>query len=192
MELIDANWIKAHLTGRHGELKELADTSGLSPDKITKILNGQRQIKATEAPRIAAFFQRGTHGFSEETPLFQPAQAIPINATARIHTIAAALCPGLRKPEAYRMTRSEPSAGLLANDLLIVELGMTAAPGDLVIATLADTVRDVQATLVRRFWPPLIVPLSPDDPFPAMDAEGDQTVGILASVKAVARPGSAI
>jgi len=87
------------------------------------------------------------------------------------------------------MRQAAPGVGLLANDLLVVELGMTAQPGDLVVITIADTGTDTQSTLVRRFWPPLVVPISPDDPFPAMVPGDDQASGILASVKAVARGG---
>lgn len=105
--------------------------------------------------------------------------------------LAAALCPDLSHPVVYRVRQSAPAAGVLPGDLLVVQLGMTAAPGDLVITTIADTARDVQTTLIRRYWPPLIVPLSTDDPFPALPAEGDQSVAILATVKGTARGGSA-
>jgi len=188
MDVIDANWIRARLTGRHGELKALADAVGLEPDKITKILKGARAVKAQEAPRIAAFFHPEMPGFSDGEPAFLH-QAQPINASAQVQAVAATLCPRLRKPEAYRVKQAAPAAGLLAGDILVVELGMTARPGDLVITTIADTVHDSHATMIRRYWPPLIVPISAEDPFPAMQSEGDQAAAIVASVKAVARGG---
>lgn len=190
MDVIDAAWIKRHLTHRHGELKALADAVGLEPDKITKILKGTRQIKATEAPRIAAFFQQERPGFAEPVGEYR-AQVVPVNATGRILALAAALCPELPKPDVYRVKHSAPAAGMLTGDLLVVQLGMTARPGDLVITTIADTARDVQTTLVRRYWPPLLVPLGSDDPFPALPADGDQAVAILATVKGAARGGIA-
>jgi transcriptional regulator with XRE-family HTH domain len=191
MDLIDADWIKRHLSQRHGELKALADATGLSPDKITKILKGQRQIKAHEAPRIKAFFfTRPVAGFEEDAEDFR-SQVTPMNATARIMTLASALCPNLPRPVVYRVKHNAPASGLVAGDMLVVQLGMTAQPGDLVIVTIADTDHDVQTSVIRRYWPPLLVPISPDDPFPALLADGDQSSAVVASVKAVARGGVA-
>lgn len=191
MDLIDADWIKRHLTQRHGELKALADATGLSPDKITKILKGERQIKSHEAPRIKAFFfTRDDEGFAEAAADYR-SQVAPMNATARILALAAALCPTLPMPVVYRVRHNSTGSGLLAGDVLVAQHGMSAQPGDLVIATIADTDRDIQTTVVRRFWPPLLVPISPDDPYPALPAEGDQASAVVASVKAMARGGVA-
>lgn len=191
MELIDAGWIKARLTQRHGELKALADATGMTSDKITKILKGERQIKSHEATRIAAFFAEKPVGFSEAAANFR-SQVAPIDATDRMRALAAALCPDLIRPEIYRVKQSAPAAGIVAGDLLVVQLGMTAQPGDLVIATIADTTLDTQTSVIRRFWPPLLVPISPDDPYQALPVDdAGQTTAILASVKALARGGVA-
>lgn len=190
MELIDADWIRVRLTGRHGELKELADAAQVTPDKITKILKGERQIKAIEAQRIATYFRRGEAGFAEPPSEFRH-QVSAVNPTGRVMAISAALCPDLRHPEAYRVRQPVPGAGLLVNDLLIVELGMTAAAGDLVVVTISDTDHDTHATLIRKFWPPLVVPVSAEDPYPALSAEtAGQELAIVASVKALARGGA--
>lgn len=68
MELIDAAWIRRHLTQRHGELKALADATGLSPDKITKILNGTRQVKATERHGLRSSSPESTQVFRNPQP----------------------------------------------------------------------------------------------------------------------------
>ena len=190
MDVIDADWINRHRTHRHGELKALADAVGLEPDKITKILNGTRKVQAHEAPRIAAFFQRDRPGFAEPDAPFR-AQVTPINASARMQTLGAALCPDLTRPEFYRVSQPAPAAGLLVGDLLIVQLGMSALPGGLVITTIADTRSDLQVSVVRRYWPPLLVPICVDDPAPALPSEGDQSIAYLATVKAMARGGIA-
>lgn len=189
MDVIDADWIRRHRTGRHGELKALADAVGVEPDKITKILNGTRQVKSHEAPRIAAFFLQG-EGFAEPQRSYA-SHATPVNATARLRTMVAAICPDIANVEVYRARVSAFAAGILAGDLLLVQLGGKAAPGDLVVATIADTEHDTQTTVIRQFWPPLIVPLSSDDPFPAMEAGVSQASAIVACVKAVARGGAA-
>lgn len=56
MEKIDAAWIKARLTGEHGEKKRLADAMGIAETKLSKILSGERLIKAAEVPAVMAFF----------------------------------------------------------------------------------------------------------------------------------------
>ena len=189
MDVIDADWIRRHRTGRHGELKALADAIGVEPDKITKILNGTRQVKSHEAPRIAAFFLQGD-GFTERAAVYT-SQATPVNATARVRTMIAALCPDLRNAEVYRARVSAIAAGILAGDLLVVQLGADAKAGDLVVTTISDADQDTQTTLIRQFWPPLIVPLTQDDPFPAMVPGESQASAIVACVKAVARGGVA-
>jgi hypothetical protein len=190
MDVIDAEWIRRHRTGRHGELKALADAVGVEPDKITKILNGTRQVKSHEAPRIAAFFLQG-EGFAER-PESYASHASPVNVTGRLRMMIAALCPDVANPEVYRVRVSALAAGILAGDLLVVQLGADAQPGDLVVTTIADVVNDTQTTLIRQFWPPLIVPMSQDDPFPALSASESQSAAIVACVKAVARGGVAV
>lgn len=56
MEIIDADWIKQRLTGRHGERAELARAMGVSPDVVTKILKGDRRVQPAEMPLIYAHF----------------------------------------------------------------------------------------------------------------------------------------
>jgi phage repressor protein C with HTH and peptisase S24 domain len=58
MDHVDADWIKARLTGRHGEQAELAEFIGITPDKLAKILAGRRRVQASEVPRVVAFFER--------------------------------------------------------------------------------------------------------------------------------------
>lgn len=188
MDVIDADWIRRHLTHRHGELKALADAVGIGADKITKILNGTRRVQAHEAPRIAAFFQKDRPGFAEPAQTYRAA-VTPINPTARMQTLAGALCPDIPRPEFYRVSRPAPAAGLLQGDLLIVQLGMSAVPGGLVVATIADTDTDQQVSVIRRYWPPLLVPVCVDDQAPALPADGEQSIAILATVKAMARGG---
>ncbi|WP_072856208.1 S24 family peptidase [Loktanella atrilutea] len=57
MEKIDAEWIRARLLGYHGELGELADWVGISRQKMSKIMSGERRIQAAEVPDILSFFE---------------------------------------------------------------------------------------------------------------------------------------
>lgn len=56
MDMIDADWINARLTGRHGEKTRLAVALRISKDKVTKILKGTRDVQLEEVPRLLEFF----------------------------------------------------------------------------------------------------------------------------------------
>lgn len=57
MDVVDAEWIKAKLSGRHGEQARLAERMGIDQDKLSKILKGVRRVQAAEVPRVVAFFE---------------------------------------------------------------------------------------------------------------------------------------
>jgi hypothetical protein len=59
MEEIDKNWLQRHLNGKRGAKAQLSQATGISPDKISKILTGTRLVQASEAPRIYNFFYPG-------------------------------------------------------------------------------------------------------------------------------------
>lgn len=56
MEHIDKNWLIRHLDTSRGSQSRLACSTGINPDKISKILNGTRLVQASEAPLIYKFF----------------------------------------------------------------------------------------------------------------------------------------
>jgi phage repressor protein C with HTH and peptisase S24 domain len=83
MDDVNAEWIRAHLTGRHGEQAELAEFVGITPDKLTKILAGTRRVQASEVPRVIAFFQRQAVVASmpnEPTPTLVPVYSVEASA----------------------------------------------------------------------------------------------------------------
>lgn len=56
MEIIDAAWIEARLTGARGEKAALARAMGVTPDVVTKILTGQRRVQPEEMTVILSHF----------------------------------------------------------------------------------------------------------------------------------------
>lgn len=56
METIDGKWIKARLTGRHGEKAELARHMQIETDRLSKILAGKRAVRPEEVPRLLSYF----------------------------------------------------------------------------------------------------------------------------------------
>lgn len=66
MDAIDGIWIKARLTGVHGEQAALAREMGIDGDKMSKILRGLRQVKASEVPGVMRFFGVSEHEMDQE------------------------------------------------------------------------------------------------------------------------------
>ena len=56
MDVIDKNWIAARLTGRRGEVADLARAMGISVDKASKTIKGDRRVQASEIPSVLDFF----------------------------------------------------------------------------------------------------------------------------------------
>ncbi|KII18282.1 MULTISPECIES: hypothetical protein [Phaeobacter] len=56
MEVINRDWLSRHLEGCRGEQARLSRETGISADKINKILKGNRRIQLSEAPLIYRFF----------------------------------------------------------------------------------------------------------------------------------------
>lgn len=189
MQVIDGTWLRSRLSGDHGEQKRLAAAVGITADKITKILKGERTIRAHEIPRFVAYFstQIEGKGFAESSAIFEPSVAAPIIAPPDILALLMAIAPATRYPSTYKMARNEPGAALLAGDLLLVELGANAAPGDLVLVTKNNTDTDTQATVLRRYIPPFLLALDIAGTRMPESSESSLESAIVAVIKASAR-----
>jgi len=53
---VNAAWLREKIGEDRGVQAELAQTTGVSPDKINKILKGVRRVQADEVPLFKAFF----------------------------------------------------------------------------------------------------------------------------------------
>jgi transcriptional regulator with XRE-family HTH domain len=60
MEEINADWLRKRIGSDRGVQAELSRSTGISPDKISKILNGTRQVQASEVPLLYDFFIKET------------------------------------------------------------------------------------------------------------------------------------
>ncbi|OGR09701.1 MAG: hypothetical protein A2341_14920 [Deltaproteobacteria bacterium RIFOXYB12_FULL_58_9] len=96
MEMVDAEWIKARLTGKHGEQQRLADALGISPDKVNKILSGARRVQPAEIPRVLSFFGEDGAVTDEEKQLLAIWRRIP---QWKHEAVAAALRLALDEPD---------------------------------------------------------------------------------------------
>ncbi|WP_145962944.1 hypothetical protein [Mangrovicoccus ximenensis] len=56
MDRIDGQWIQDRLTGERGERTRLANHLGISLDKLSKTLKGERRIQENEFPLLLKWF----------------------------------------------------------------------------------------------------------------------------------------
>lgn len=188
MEMIDGKWLAARLSGEHGEKARLAAAMGISRDKLSKVLNGRREIQLAEIPRVLQFFgvefpegQAGrAQGMSE--PAIQPFNAAPQQRTA----LLSGLTPGRRGVELYKAPRDYTVFGILKGDILLVHLGATPAHGDIVVATIHDFKNQTDTTVLRRASDPWLISDQLAQPPIEMDPD-DGSIGILGAVLSVAR-----
>ena len=87
MQVIDGHWLRERLSGEHGELKRIADAVGISADKITKILKGERAIRPHEIPKFTAYFQPNNvaTGFADEARDFSGSSVTPVTPDRTDH-----------------------------------------------------------------------------------------------------------
>lgn len=56
MKKIDSDWIRSRLGHARGEQARLAAALGIGPDRVSKILKGERTVRPEEVPKLLAFF----------------------------------------------------------------------------------------------------------------------------------------
>jgi hypothetical protein len=189
MDVIDADWIKQHLTNRHGELAELARGTGIAADKITKILNGQRRVSAKEAADIHRYLSPATPtGFSAPATAFT-VQATPVPV---VPGLVSQLAPGVRRPLAYQIARAMASFMLAAGDVLIIDTDLTSGDTGLVVVTLFDASTGNAETQLRRAWHQQLIAIDPADPEPVIALDKDGRCGIIGTVAASYRRSSTV
>ncbi len=66
MDEINRKWIRERLTGERGEQARMSSVTGISTDKLAKILNGTRRVQADEAPKLFKYFQTRGVQFEED------------------------------------------------------------------------------------------------------------------------------
>lgn len=180
MDVIDGRWIGARLTKRRGEKKKLADAMGIDLPKLSKVLSGERDVQPHELPRVLAYFGEAT-GMAEA----QVAYAAARPAGPGSDDLLRLLAPDVSAPAAWTLAADVPLAFMRAGDLLVVELGETAATGDLVLVN-RQREHGFSAEL-RRYLPPLLVAMDLNDPDQALPAEGSFEVAIIGTIRAVVR-----
>ena len=103
--------------------------------------------------------------------------------------LIAALAPSAQNAATFVASTNLLAFGLLAGDVLIVDLKARAKDGDLVLATVADLYTGEASTIVRRLGTPYLLSGDPTDKTPLHVVDGARTVvmgPIVASFRAPA------
>ena len=66
MEIVDAKWLLARMSGKRGEKARLAEAMGIGADQVAKILTGVRRVQPEEVPKLLAFFNEERQSLSED------------------------------------------------------------------------------------------------------------------------------
>lgn len=57
MDVIDGKWIKARIGDKRGARAAFGRATGFTSPQVSRIINGERKVKADEIPRIVAYFR---------------------------------------------------------------------------------------------------------------------------------------
>lgn len=186
MQVIDGNWIKARLRDERGEKARLAEAMGISPDKVSKILKGERGVRPHEIPAVIAFFEWEQPAHA---PMGMQEEATPFEGKPdEVARIAQLLAPHARHPVLYTARQTLTGLGILRGDVVVIDLNGIPRDGDIVIATLTDETSDQSRTLLRRLQEPRLISGGTDPAIAMTDSLA--SIGILGVVVGVARSAS--
>ena len=178
MDRITPEWLNAQMIKR-GDKARIARAAGLSPDQMSKVLSGVRQLTVDEHNRLLEYFGLA-RGFSDAAA--QPYQP-PDMSTAALALMNARQTLG--HAALFRMTGDAPEHALLAGDVLIADLKTLGGDGALVLATEARATGEAR-TLVARHRPPLLI-VSLQADLILDERRNDPSVAVVGSVRGVLR-----
>jgi hypothetical protein len=182
-DVINGNWIKARLTGRRGEKAELAAKLGLNPDKLSKVLTGQRRLSPEEIARVVEIFSGQAvpapeaAGFAEgDVGPYMPPPRVKL---ADILSICRRIAPQTEHVSLTVASRDMLGLAIRRGDFLAIDMKPEPRQGDVVVCQLEE---DGEAhTVLRQYLPPFLV--WRDDPTPnGVIVETDPRIRILATV----------
>lgn len=202
---MDVEWIREGLQKPGKTQRGLAERLGIDPAAVTRILNGGRQIKASEVGPIAAYLEVGAPaGFQEPAPRFQAPggpDRMPVlgmaeggeegwnlwNGDVVDYVPRPPFLVGVPNAYAVYVTGESMAPRYLPGELLYVHPGRPPAPGDFVLVQAhpkhdGDPPRAVVKRLVRRTAQKLVLEqYNPAKPFEIATREVKSIHKILGS-----------
>nr|WP_306043470.1 MULTISPECIES: LexA family transcriptional regulator [unclassified Mameliella] len=168
----------------------LAEKVGISAGYLSELISGKKQPSMSTLSAIAEALEISTaelhgaptpsSGFHEPTESF----VSPVKETPADLRKALMEQPG---HASYRVNRAALPFGILAGDIIILELGKSGQSGDLVIATRVDDQGAAETFLARKIAETFVLPDPQDAP---LKSNGAATITVMGRVSAVFRSAS--
>jgi len=183
------NHIAELLRGGGRSQKWLADETGFNPSYISLLISGQKSPSPDAMERIALAFGRALGDVFEVEGFagFDESQAEPFQPGPRADPVSRAidaLKSGLRKAQVWRSRVQDAGLSIQVGDLLVLETQPPFADGT-VLVTVADPDTGDAHTELRRLHGRHLIASSPQASQPVLDAQTDQSTGILGRVSHV-------
>lgn len=180
---------------------ELANRIGVSKGFVSEMISGKKRPSTETLQSIALaldvsiselYEQRGTFTYDARSEIGQSgfSEAKPAEFTGRKNLLSEAasnlISPDIRHQTHYVATKAMLGFGILAGDILVVELQHRAETGDLVIAKIADPETSTSTTVVRRLYGNILA--SSDNEAPPIDlSQNDQNAAVLGTIEGLIR-----
>lgn len=173
--------LKLYLSEQRGRARRLAEELDVSESYLSNLSRGRKSgsveiwrkiSEATGIPVAALVGTDETGGFSDDAEPFTP-PPVPQGAT-----LDAYLAPGVAHRLTWRSTIAAPSFGILAGDLLVIDMRRAARTGEIVLAATLNG--DTTDTRIARLAPPWLI--TPDPTEPPIDASNARIQGPVIAV----------
>ena len=188
-------WLRQVLDQTKMSGTALAKAAGLAQTTVTNFVNDPDYPHALSARTIAALERasRMKFGAMPRETGFSEAEAAPLDVAAEAEIVADAvkrLIAGRDNALApWRLnSRAIEAAGYLPGDVLVVDLGLNAMPGDIVCAQRYQWNRMSAETIFRVYEPPYLLAKTFDPATPALLAVDNVNIVIKGVVVASFRP----
>lgn len=157
-----------------GTLTAIANVIGLTLDEIAELGSPNPGAKSLDGPPAEPVAQ-----FDQDAAPWRP----KFHGSS-IDIIAQVMSSRCKSPQLWRARRSQPLAGILTGDLLVIDASGAPQPGDLVIASYVDPSLSESRTLIRVWADSLLMPCDADDRTPIrIDARGyTRIIGVIVGV----------
>lgn len=157
--------LKDYLDEERGRATRLADELNVARSYVSDLANGKKRGSVDILRRISeltgisfALLAGATTGDSlhdEATPFIPP--PVPPGAT-----LDAYLAPNSQHRLTWRSTVGAPIFGILAGDLLVIDMRRAPQSGELVLASIIDN--NEAETRIARYAPPWLITADPREP----------------------------
>lgn len=192
----------AHVRGQlNRSAREVSLAAGLSPNTVSELEKDPNRSPSVKTLKAIADQLRvsdvwlmngdtdnhGPAGFSESDAVSWSGPPIPgvpqSQSEAALQRTIRSLAPSARHPSTLKLRRNMPDFGLVAGDVLVIDLNSKAADGDVVVANVTDLTTGSGVTIVRRLFSPYLIAASITEREPSILADGTRT-SIMGVVKA--------